>query len=130
MRQTGWVTDAADILPEEAEARLAAKLAELERRTRHQMVVVTLPTLGGRDVADVADALGNAWGVGHGDGVVVLVAPNERRMRISTANGIRAVLPDETCQQIIDDTMPPRFRDGDFPGGIEAGTDALIAHLG
>lgn len=133
LRQTGWVTDAAEIIPEDVEQRLAAKLAAFEHRTRHQMVVVTLPTLAGRDVANVADELGNAWHVGragHNDGLVLLVAPNDRRVRISTADGMQQLLPDETCQRIIDDTMSPRFRANDLPGGIEAGTDAIIAHLG
>jgi uncharacterized protein len=133
VEQTGWVTDAADILTDEVEQRLAAKLDALERRTRHQVVIVTLPTLAGRDVAEVADHLGNTWHigrVGYQDGAVVLIAPNERVMRISTADGMRQLLPDETCQQIIDETMIPRFRADDLPGGIEAGTDALIARLG
>jgi len=133
VRQTGWVTDAADVIPDDVEARLAAKLAEFERRTLHQMVVVTLPTLAGHDVADVADHLGNTWGVGragHNDGIVMLVAPNDRRVRISTANGMTSLLPDEVCRRIIDEAMAPRFREGDLPGGIEAGADAVIAYLG
>lgn len=131
--QTGWVTDAAEIIPDDIEQRLAAKLAEFEGRTRHQMVVVTLPTLDGRDVADVADELGNAWHVGqagHDDGIVLLVAPNDRRVRISTAEGMRQELPDATWRQIIDEAMIPRFRADDLPGGIEAGMDAIIAHVG
>ena len=131
--RTGWVTDAAEIIPDDIEQRLAAKLAEFERRTRHQMVVVTLPTLNGRDVSDVADELGNTWHVGragHDDGIVLLVAPNDRRVRISTADGMRQLLPDATCQQIIDEALIPRFRADDLPGGIEAGTDAIIAHVG
>lgn len=129
--QTGWVTDAADILPDEVEQRLAARLADLDRRTRHQLVVVTVATLAGHDVADVADHLGRTWRVGRaGDGVVLLVAPNERRLRISTADGIRDTLPDEACSAIIEQIMTPLFREGDFAGGIEAGVDALIARLG
>jgi len=133
IQQTGWVTDAADIIPDDVEQRLAAKLARLERRTLHQVVVVTLPTLADRDVADVANHLGNTWHVGragHNDGVVLLVAPNERRVRISTADGMRPLLPDEACLQVIEETMIPHFRKGDLSGGIEAGTDALIVHLG
>jgi uncharacterized protein len=133
VQQTGWVTDAAGIIPDDAEQRLAARLAKLERRTGHQLVVITLSTLAGRDVADVADELGNAWHIGrgdHGHGVVILVAPNDRRVRISADNGMRRLLPDETCQRIIDETMAPSFRKNDLAGGIEAGADAIIAHLG
>ncbi|HEY6814083.1 MAG TPA: TPM domain-containing protein [Croceibacterium sp.] len=133
IERTGWVTDAADILPDEVEQRLTAKLAKFERRTLHQMVVVTVPTLAGRDVAGVANDLGNAWHIGragHDDGIVLLVAPNDRRVRISTADGIMELLPDEVCRRIIDETMVPYFREGDLAGGTEAGADAIIAHFG
>lgn len=132
LQPAGWVTDAAEILPDEVEARLTAKLAEFEHRTLHQMVVVTVPSLEGRDVADVANQLGNSWGVGrasHDDGIVILVAPDERRVRISTADGIMALLPDEACRQIIDEAMIPAFSAGDLAGGTEAGVDAVIAHF-
>ena len=133
VRQTGWVTDAAGVIPAAVERRLAVKLAKFERRTLHELVVVTVPTLAGRDETEVANHLGNTWGVGrrgHDDGIVLLVAPNDRRVRISTADGIRQLLPDAVCQQVIDEDMVPHFRKGDLPAGIEAGTDALIAHLG
>ena len=128
----GRVTDAADILSAEQEARLAAKLGNLERATRHQMVVATVPTLGGRDVADFTRDLANSWGIGrkgYNDGVVLLVAPKERKVRIAVGYGLEKTLTHDVCQEIIDDLMLPRFRQGDVPGGIEAGTDALIARL-
>jgi uncharacterized protein len=129
---TGRVTDAAHILSPQQQSALSAKLEQLEQRTKHQLVVVTVPTLNGRDVADFTRDLANSWGVGrkgYNDGVVLLVAPTERKVRIAVGYGLEGRLTHEVCQQIIDQTMLPRFRHGDVRGGIEAGTDALIIHL-
>jgi uncharacterized protein len=96
------------------------------------MVVVTVPALSGRDVADFTRDLANEWGIGrkgYDDGVVVLVAPNERKVRIAVGYGLEGTLTHEVCRQIIDTAMLPRFRHRDIPGGIEAGTDALIVRL-
>lgn len=128
----GRVTDAANILDPAQEAALTAKLDSLERRTQHQMVIVTVPSLGGQDIASHTRNLENSWGIGrkgYDDGVVLLVAPNERQVRIAVGFGLEKVLTREVCQQIIDSLMLPRFRVGDLLGGIEAGTDALIVRL-
>ena len=129
---TGRVTDAANILTRNQQAALSDKLERLEQRTKHQMVVVTVPTLHGRDVADFTKDLANAWGIGrkgHNDGVVLLVAPNEHKVRIAVGYGLEGLLTHDVCQQIIDRTIVPHFRQGDLGGGIQAGTDALIAKL-
>ncbi len=128
----GRVTDAAEILTPAQEAALSGKLERAERMTRHQMVVVTVPTLGGMDVATFAKNLANSWGIGrkgYNDGVVLLVAPNERKVRIAVGYGLEKTLTDALCKQIIDEQMLPRFRVGDLPKGIEAGVDSLIAQL-
>src|SRR5258705_2078361 len=128
----GRVTDAAHILSAEQVAKLTAKLEQLEVATHHQMVIATVPTLGGRDVADFTKDLSNSWEIGRkgfNDGVVLLVAPNERKVRIAVGYGLEKTLTHAVCQQIIDNAMVPRFRHGDLVGGIEAGTDALIARL-
>lgn len=96
------------------------------------MVVVTAPTTGGRDIADFARDLGNSWGIGrkgYNDGVMILVAPNERKVRIAVGYGLEKRLTDRLCKQIIEQEMLPHLREGDFAGGIGAGTDALIAQL-
>jgi len=129
---TGRVTDAAHILSPEQVSRLTVKLEQLERTTKHQLVVTTVPSLGGLDVADFTRDLANKWGIGrkgYNDGVVLLVAPNEMKVRIAVGYGLERTLTQEVCQQIIDRSMLPRLRKGDLPGGIEAGTDALIARL-
>lgn len=128
----GRVTDAANILSSEQEAVLTDRLALLEKSTKHQVVVVTANSLGGRDVADFTRDLANAWGIGrkdHDDGVVILVAPNERKVRIAVGHGLERTLPDPLCKAIIEQNMLPRFRDGNFYGGIEAGIGALIEGL-
>jgi uncharacterized protein len=129
---TGRVTDAAQILTPAQEAKLSGKLERLERATGRQLVVATVPTLAGRDVADFTRDLGRKWGIGrkgYNDGVVLLIAPNERKVRIAVGYGLEKTLTNALCKQIIDQQMLPRFREGDLPGGIEAGANALIARL-
>ena len=128
----GRVTDAANIISAKQEAALADRLALLEKSTSHQMVVVTVNSLGGQDVADFTRNLANAWGIGrkgHHDGVVVLVAPNERKARIAVGYGLERTLPDPLCKTIIEQNMLPRFKEANFYEGIEAGVDALIEGL-
>src|SRR6476659_7177855 len=87
----GRVTDAANVVSKQQEAALSDRLARFEDATKHQMVVVTVNSLGGRDVADYTRDLANAWGIGrkgYDDGVVVLVAPNERKVRIAVGDGL------------------------------------------
>nr|WP_276616568.1 TPM domain-containing protein [Sphingomonas sp. SFZ2018-12] len=128
----GRVTDAADIIDPGTEAALTGQLAALEQATGHQMVVVTVTSLAGQDVADFTRDLGNAWGIGrrnHDDGVVVLIAPNERQVRIAVARGLEKALPDALCKAIIDAQMLPHFRAGQLQRGIEAGVSVLIQTL-
>ena len=129
---TNSVVDQADILPPKAEARLNARLADLQRRTRHQLAIVTVPSLQGYSINDYSLRLGRAWGVGrrhYDDGVVLLVAPSEHKVRIEVGYGLEATLTDPRCAEIIRDRIVPRFKLNDLPGGIEAGADAIIARL-
>jgi len=128
----GRVMDAAHLLPSEVRTVLTARLAKLEAETHHQVVIVTVNSLGGRDVADYTRDLANAWGIGrkdYNDGVVLLIAPKERKVRIAVGFGLESILTPVICQQIIANRIVPRFRSGDFPGGIERGADALISRL-
>lgn len=129
---TGRVVDNADLLSPEAEAQLTAKLEALEAQSQRQLVVATIPDLQGYDIADYGYQLGRAWGLGdaeRNDGALLLVAPNDRKVRIEVGYGLEGYLTDALSSLIIQNQILPRFRDGDFPGGIVAGTDAIIAQL-
>ncbi len=128
----GRVSDHAEILDSSEEEMLSARLEALENETQHQLVIVSVNSLKGMDIADFTRDLANAWGIGRGgydDGVVLLVAPNERKVRIAVGLGLEETLPDSLCERIIDEEMLPRFRQSDLAGGVEAGTDALLKAL-
>lgn len=130
--RTGWVTDHANLLGLGQEEALTEQLVAFEKATRHQLVVVTVPSLNGQDISTFTRDLANAWGVGradHDDGVVLLVAPNERRVRIAVGYGLENRLTDALCLQIIEGEMIPKFRRSDIPGGVMAGTQAIIREL-
>ena len=132
MALAGRVNDGADILTAAEEARLTERLARYEQRTKHQMVVATTPALNGIDVATFGDCLGNRWGIGdkgRNDGIVLLVAPNDRRVRISTGTGMEATLTDENAKAVID-RMTPHFKSLDYAGGLSAGVEAIAAQTG
>lgn len=127
---TGRVVDAAGLLSDAEERILTAKLAALEAHDGAQFVVVTTPSLRGEDINSYSINLARTWGLGskdRNDGLMLLVAPNERRLRIEVGRGLEKTLPDELCGQIIRDVITPRFRQGDMARGIDAGVDALIA---
>ncbi|MBU7580767.1 MAG: TPM domain-containing protein [Porphyrobacter sp.] len=129
---TGRVVDNADLLTPEAEAALTARLEALETQSQRQLVVATIPDLQGYDIADYGYQLGRHWGLGdkeRNDGALLIVAPNDRKVRIEVGYGLEGYLTDALSSLIIQNQILPRFRDGDFPGGIEAGTDAIIAQL-
>jgi uncharacterized protein len=130
---SGRVVDAANLLPPGAEARLTAKLAALEERTGGtQLVVATIPDLEDYPIEDYGYRLGRHWGIGQkgaSNGVILLVAPAERKVRIEVGYGLEPVLTDALSHRIIQRQILPSFRQGDFAGGIEKGADALIAQL-
>ena len=131
-RLTGRVVDAANVLPDDVEARLTQKLAALEAQSHRQLVVATLPSLQGYDIADYGYQLGRAWGIGdkqRNDGALLIVAPSERKVRIEVGYGLEGVLTDGFSSLIIGQQIVPRFKDGDIPGGVEAGVDAIAAQI-
>lgn len=126
----GRVTDVANVLSAEQRLALSRELEQFELRTKHQMVVVTVRSLGGEDVADFTRDLANSWGIGrkcYDDGIVLLVAPNERKVRIAVGYGLERTVTDEVSRRIIVQRILPEFRRGDLPRGIKAGTEAIIA---
>ncbi|MBS7544392.1 TPM domain-containing protein [Ancylobacter oerskovii] len=129
---SGRVVDAAGILSPQMRAALEARLAAQEAKTSDQFVVATVPSLQGTSVEDYANRLFRAWKLGQADkdnGVLLMVAPAERRVRIEVGYGLEGVLPDAVASTIIQTAILPAFRAGDFPDGIEKGTEAVIEIL-
>ena len=129
---TGRVVDAANLLDPATESALDARLAAHEEASSDQVVVATLPSLDGYDIADYAVRLGRAWGIGtaeNDNGVLLVVAPNEREVRIEVGYGLEGALTDALSSTIIRREILPAFRAGDYPGGIEAGVDSILAAI-
>jgi len=129
---SGRVVDAANLLSPADEAALTQKLEALETASSRQLVVATIPDLQGYDEADYGYRLGRAWKIGQDEannGTILLVAPKERRVRIEVGYGLEPILTDALSSLIIQNSILPRFKAGDYPGGINAGADAIIAQL-
>lgn len=129
---SGRVVDAANILTPEAKARIEAKSAAIEQQTGAQLVVATVPDLQGYPIEDYGYRLGRQWGIGQKDknnGVILLVAPNERRVRVEVGYGLEPILTDALSSVIIQQQILPRFRTGDMAGGVEAGFNAIARQV-
>lgn len=126
------VVDQADIIPPAEEATLNTQLLELERTTGHQLVVATVSNLEGNDVSEYGYKLGREWKIGDAekdDGVIFLIAPNERRMTISVGYGLEPILTDALSGRIIRNEVTPLFKGGDYPAGIQAGVNAIAQQI-
>lgn len=131
-QRTGRVVDDAQLMTAEREGRLADRLARFEAATGHQFVVVTVNSLDGQKIEDFGIRLGRTWAVGRkgfNDGVLLIVAPNERKVRIEVGHGLEKPLSDPICAKIIRDEILPRFKARDMAGGIEAGATSVIARI-
>jgi uncharacterized protein len=129
---TGRVVDSANIIPQPVSDRIAAKLASLEAKSGIQLVVATVKSLEGDDIEPYANALFRDWKLGEqqkNNGVLLLVAPNEHKARIEVGYGLEGTLTDALSKIIITNAMAPRFKTGDFGGGIERGVDDIITVL-
>ena len=130
---SGRVVDQDNLLTPEREAKLTASLAELETRTKHQMVVAIVSSLHGEVIENYSLCLANHWVIGRqsiNDGVLLLVAPHERKVRIEVGYGLEAMLTDDEAAQILRDDILPKFKQGLMPEGIFAGTDAILSEIG
>lgn len=130
---SGRITDDAEILDADARRRIGELLRTHEAASGDQIVVLTVPSLQGESVETYAEQVFNAWGLGQkgkDNGVLVLVAPGERRLRIEVGYGLEGTLTDVAAARIIRNVMTPRFRDGDFAAGIEDGVRAIVGQLG
>ena len=129
---TGRVVDDAHLLQPAEVATLDARLAGLETQSQRQIVVATVPSLGGNDIDDYANKLFRAWGIGdkqRNDGLLLLIAPTEHKVRIEVGPGLQGIVTDAVSSIIIRHDLTPRFKAGDYAGGINAATDALITQL-
>jgi uncharacterized protein len=129
---SGRVVDEANILDPQTRAVLTDKLADLEAKTTDQVVVVTLKSLQGTSIEDFGVELGRHWQIGQKDknnGALLIVAPNERKVRIEVGYGLEGALTDAVSRLIIENAITPRFRAGDFAGGITRGVDDITSVL-
>jgi uncharacterized protein len=129
---TGRVVDDANLLTYPEEVAITADLKALEDKTSDQVVVVTLPSLQGYTIEDFGYQLGRHWGIGterFDNGVILLVAPNERKVRIEVGRGLEGTLTDALSKIIIENAILPRFREGDFAAGIKDGVRDIILVL-
>lgn len=126
------VIDQTGTLDPTQQAALESRLATFEAQRGTQIVVVLVPTTQPEDIADYTQRLGDAWKVGRqdvGDGVLFVVAKNDRRVRIATSKTLEGAIPDLMARRIIDQAVTPAFRRNDFAGGIEAGVDQIMARV-
>ncbi|KKC25670.1 TPM domain-containing protein [Sphingomonas sp. SRS2] len=129
---TGRVVDQAKLLSPEQAAALDAKLAQLEAQSGRQMVVATVASLQDYPIEDYGYRLGRAWGLGDkkaNDGLILLVAPNERKVRIEVGYGLEPIVTDALASVIIQRRILPLFREGDMAGGIVTGAEGLVQLL-
>lgn len=129
---SGRVVDAAGILKPEERAGLEAKLKAHEDKTSDQVVVATVPALGALGIEDYANRLFREWKLGQtakNNGALLLVAPTERKLRIEVGYGLEGALTDALSKVIISTAIAPRFKQGDYAGGLNAGVDAMLAIL-
>ena len=129
---SGRIVDQGDLISDAKEAEISARLEALERDTTDQVVVVTVPDLQGYEIEDYGYQLGRAWGIGQegkNNGVLLIVAPTERKVRIEVGYGLEPVLTDALSALIIHDQILPAFREGGYEQGIEQGVDAIEAQL-
>jgi len=130
---TGRVVDQAGILSDAAEGKLTSWLEGLERDTGKQLVVATIKSLDGQAIEEYGVGLGRDWGIGQKDkdsGAILLVAPNDRQVRIEVGYGLEGELTDAQSRAIIEQQIIPSFKQGDFEGGIVNGTAAILNALG
>lgn len=126
------VVDKADILPPSSETTLDTRLRRFWNDTGNAVVVVSVNSLDGQTIEQYAFDLFNSWHIGSktdNRGILVLVAPNERKVRIEVGCGLESILTDKIAATVISDQMLPHFRENDMAGGTLAGADALMGRL-
>src|SRR5215475_10831660 len=122
------VNDLAKILTAEKTQQLEERLRQFERETSHQIAVLTIPRLEGEPIENFGIRVAEEWQIGQrgaANGVILIAAQKERKIRIEVGRGLEGILPDVIASQIIREVIAPRYREGDYSGGIEAGIDSI-----
>ncbi|MDO9603939.1 YgcG family protein [Hydrogenophaga sp.] len=126
------VMDLTGTLDAASVAAIESKLAAFEAERGSQVVVLMVPTTAPEDIADFTQRLGDAWKIGRrdvGDGVLFVVAKDDRRLRIATSKSLEGAIPDLMARRILDQAVTPAFRSGDYAKGVEAGVDQILARI-
>jgi uncharacterized protein len=129
---TAHVMDSTGTLNAAQQSALEAKLAAFEQAKGAQVVMLMVPTTLPEDIAAYAQRIGDSWKIGRkdiGDGLLLVVAKNERAVRIETTKTLEGAMPDLAAKQIIDSALTPRFKQGDFAGGLDAAADQIMARI-
>lgn len=129
---TAHVMDSTGTLDSAQVQALEAKLKAFEQSRGAQIMVLMVPSTQPEDIADYTQRVGDSWKIGRkdiGDGLLVVVAKNDRKMRIATTKTLEGAIPDLAARQIIDSAMTPRFKQGDFAGGLNAAADQIMARI-
>jgi uncharacterized protein len=127
---SGHVVDTSGTLSAPQREQLEAKLSAFEQARGTQVVMLLLPTTQPEDISSYANRLGNSWKIGRkevGDGVLLVAAMNDHRVRIEVAKTLEGAIPDLAAKRIIDQAITPRFKQGDYAGGLDAAADQLFA---
>jgi len=123
------VIDTTATLSAAQQQALDSKLVAFEAASGAQVVVLMVPTTAPEDIASYANRVGNAWKIGRkdiGDGLILLVAKNDRKLRIEVAKTLEGAIPDLMAKRVIDQAIAPRLKEGDFAGGIDAGLEQIM----
>lgn len=127
---SGHVVDHTGTLSSSQAQALESKLAAFEASSGSQVVVLMVGTTQPEDIASYANRVGNSWKIGRktvGDGLLLIVAKNDHKLRIEVAKSLEGAIPDLAAKQIIDTAIAPRFKQDDYAGGIDAGVDGIMA---
>ena len=129
---TGHVMDSTGTLTAEQQKALEGKLTTFEQSRGAQVVILMIPSTQPEDIAAYAQRIGDNWKIGRksiGDGLLLVVAKNDRKVRIETTKALEGAIPDLAASQIIESAITPRFRQGDFAGGLNAAADQIMARI-
>ena len=129
----GFVTDTAGMITADQDTQLEKMLQDYKQQTSNQIAVVIIDSLNGEAISDVAVAIGRKWGVGtaeHNNGVLLVISKTDRQVFLAPGYGLEGVIPDIVAKGIVEKEIVPRFRDGKYFEGIQAGLDAIEKHIG